>query len=276
VLVEVHYISLNFGDLAGSARQPAGFIPGWDAAGIVVSAAANGSGPPVGTRVSTVDLDQGGWAERRSVNVGNLAIVPDAVGLDVAASLPVAGVSALRALRHCGSLFGKRVLITGASGGVGRFAVQLAAQSGATVIASVGSPARGEGLRELGADEVVIGLEGVEAPIDIVIDNVGGPQLGEAFFLLGEGGIIQCVGNASRQETVLPRGGGGLRVRQRSIISFFAGDQMGADIAVLLELITKGRLKVEIGYSGPWQDIVRAKDALFARTVAGKAVLSLR
>ncbi|HET6259246.1 MAG TPA: hypothetical protein VFE39_11400 [Pseudonocardia sp.] len=73
-------------------------------------------------------------------------MVPDEVDLGAAAAVPVAGVTALRALRRLGFLTGRRVLITGASGGVGGYAVQLAASAGAHVIASVGSAARGEGL----------------------------------------------------------------------------------------------------------------------------------
>src|SRR4030088_2126409 len=69
VLVEVHAISLNFGELAYLAqqRQP-GEIPGWDAAGVVVQTAADGSGPAAGTRVTTFGW-QGGWAQRRAVDV---------------------------------------------------------------------------------------------------------------------------------------------------------------------------------------------------------------
>lgn len=83
------------------------------------------------------------------LRLGELAVLPDAVDTGTAAALPVAGVTALRALRGLGPLLGRRVLITGASGGVGRFAVQLAARAGAHVIAAVGSAARGAGLSAL-------------------------------------------------------------------------------------------------------------------------------
>ena len=159
--------------------------------------------------------------------------------LTSAACLPARASSAIRSLSHCGSLFGKRVLVTGElSGGVGRFAVQLAHQGGATVVASVGLTAHGAGLVELGADQVVIGLEGVSAPIDIVIDNVGGLNSGRP--LLARRGrdhpMRRCgVG----QPTEVPRGGG-LRVKQRSLVSFYAGGEMGPDIAVLLDLDLSG------------------------------------
>jgi NADPH:quinone reductase len=126
-LIEVRAIALNFGEVnfIDQMRKP-GEVPGWDAAGVVVKAAADGSGPPVDSRVVGFH-GAGGWAQRRAVPTGNLAVLPDSVEFGTAAALPVAGVTALQALRALGPVVGRRVLITGASGGVGRFAVQLAA-----------------------------------------------------------------------------------------------------------------------------------------------------
>ena len=97
VLVEVRHIALNYGDLNGAKNRPAGFVPGWDASGVVARAAASGDGPAAGTRVVTTMGSQGGWAERRAVDVSELAVVPDEIDLAEAATLPVAGVTALRA-----------------------------------------------------------------------------------------------------------------------------------------------------------------------------------
>ncbi|WP_234481307.1 alcohol dehydrogenase catalytic domain-containing protein [Streptomyces sp. MBT49] len=191
VLVAVSHASLNYGDLndARSGRVPEGAVLGSDAAGVVVQAAADGSGPAVGTRV--VALTSGAFAERVAIDVGALAEVPKALDLARAVALPVAAVAALRSLRAAGLGPDKTVLVTGASGGVGRFAVQLAARAGAHVIASVGSAARGKGLAEAGADDVLIGLEGLRRPVDVVIDSVGGPQLVAAWNLLSPGGSVQ-------------------------------------------------------------------------------------
>ena len=93
----------------------------------------------------------------------NLAELPDEVSFAQAATLPVAGVTALRALEICGFVLGKRVLVTGASGGVGRFAVQLASRAGARVTAVSRNAERARGLRELGAAEVVFDLSGERA-----------------------------------------------------------------------------------------------------------------
>src|SRR5262245_2478226 len=136
-LVEVHAIALNFGEVAFLAerRQP-GEVIGWESAGVVLEAAADGSGPPAGARVAGFG-PAGGWAERRAMSVDELAVVPDAIELGAAAAVPVAGMTALRALRALGPVTGRRILVTGASGGVGRMAVQLAARAGAHVIAAV-------------------------------------------------------------------------------------------------------------------------------------------
>jgi NADPH:quinone reductase-like Zn-dependent oxidoreductase len=270
-LVQVQHISLNFGDLNGARARPDGFIPGWDSSGVIVRPAAVEGSPPAGTRVVTTMLSQGGWAERRTVDFDEIAVVPDDIDLGEAASLPVAGVTALRALRRSGALLGRRVLITGASGGVGHFAVQLAALGGAHVIASVGSEARGEGLRELGATEVVVGLEGVERPIDVVLDNVGGPQLAAAWRLLGEGGVIQCIGTTSRQDAAFPS----LVGMYRRIEAFTKGPNSSADLAYLLRLMGEGKLRVEVGWRGPWSRFDEAAEALNGRRVKGKAVLDI-
>ena len=196
-VIQVRATALNFGEVhfIDRMRKP-GEVPGWDAAGVVVQAAADGSGPPVGSRVVGFH-GAGGWAQRRTVPTENLAILPDSVEFGPAAALPVAGVTALQALRRLGPVVGRRVLITGASGGVGRFAVQLAARAGAHVVAAVGSEARGAGLRDLGAAEVVVGLADITERVFGVLDNVGGQLLAEAFSLVGDGGSAQSIGMAS-------------------------------------------------------------------------------
>jgi NADPH2:quinone reductase len=199
--------------------------------------------------------------------------VPDGVDLAAASALPVAGVTALRALRRLGFVTGQRVLVTGASGGVGRFAVQLGAAAGAHVIASVGSAARGEGLAELGAAEVVVGLEGVEPGLHGVLDNVGGPQLAHAFALLAVGGSVQSIGATSGQPTVFePYATVG---ELRSVQSFMMGAELAGDLAVLVGMLAEGRLDPQIGRRGDWKDVASAVEALFARRIAGKAVLDV-
>jgi NADPH:quinone reductase len=273
VLIDVHHVSLNYGDLndARSGRVPVGAVLGSDAAGVVVQAAADG-GPRVGTRVAA--LASGAFAERAAVDVGAVAAVPPSVDLAEVATLPVAGLAALRALRAAGLVLDKRVLITGASGGVGRFAVQLAAHAGAHVIASVGSLARGEGLARAGAEEVVVGLDGVDQPVDVVLDNVGGPQLVEAWTLLAPGGNLQSIGWTSGEPAVFdPYSTVG---PPKTLSSFLNAGEAGPDLATLVKFVADGSLSVEIGWRGTWDRIAEAVRALSGRRVSGKAVLDVR
>ncbi|MER7832934.1 zinc-binding dehydrogenase [Streptomyces sp. NPDC095602] len=273
VLVDVSHASLNYGDLndARSGRVPVGAVLGSDAAGVVVRAAADGTGPAVGTEV--VALTTGAFAERVAIDVDALAEVPEGLDLARAAALPVAGVAALRSLRAAGLAPGKRVLVTGASGGVGRYAVQLAARAGAHVIASVGSAARGQGLAELGADEVLTGLDGLRAPVDVVVDSVGGPQLVEAWNLLAPGGSVQSVGWTSGEPAVFPPYA--TVGPAKSLSSFVIEGAAGADLAVLTGMAAEGALTVEIGWQGTWDRFDEAAEALRGRRVPGKAVLAV-
>jgi NADPH:quinone reductase-like Zn-dependent oxidoreductase len=239
---------------------------------VVVQAAAGGGGPTLGTRV--VALTSGAFAERIAVEVGALAKVPQSVDLAEAAALPVAGIAALQALRAGGLGQRKRVLITGASGGVGRFALQLAAHAGAYVIASVGSIDRGQDLTKHGADEVVVGLEGVHQPVDLVLDNVGGPQMVAAWELLAPGGSLQSIGWTSGEPAIFrPYSTVG---PPKSLTSFLIGGDRGVDLATLVQLVVDGSLSVEIGWRGPWEQVTQAAEALVGRRVTGKAVLDLR
>jgi hypothetical protein len=134
VLVQVEAFSINRGELGLFAGRPDGWRPGQDIAGRVLAPAADGSGPPSGARVVAM-VEFGGWAQRVAVPVERLTPLPDTVEAGQAAGFGIAGLTALRALRRGAGLLGAQVLITGASGGVGTFAVQLAAAGGAEVTA---------------------------------------------------------------------------------------------------------------------------------------------
>jgi NADPH2:quinone reductase len=273
VLVAVTHASLNRGDLndARSGRLAPGAVLGSDVAGTITRTPAGGSGPTVGTRV--VALTAGAFAERCAVDATALAPLPPTVDSAQAAALPVAGLAALQALRAAGLAPGKRVLVTGASGGVGHFAVQIAAHAGAHVVASVGSPGRGDDLTDAGANEIVIGLDRIDEPVDIVLDSVGGPTLTGAWDLLAPGGSLQSIGWSSGEPasfrpyaTVGPA---------KSLRSFLISAPVGDDLATLVSLTEAGDLTVDIGWQGSWNDIDQAADAMLGRTLRGKAVLEI-
>jgi NADPH2:quinone reductase len=197
-LIEVHAFSLNRGELSSFARNKEGWVPGQDVAGIVLRQAANGVGPSVGANVVAL-VDDFGWAQRAAVPSHRMAVLPGNVSFGQAATLPVAGLTALRTLRHGGALVGRRVLITGAAGGVGTLAVQMAAHSGAHVTAVVGGPARAAGLQGLGATEVVEGIDNVQGRFALILESGGGASLAAAIKLVEPNGIVVVYGNSSNQ-----------------------------------------------------------------------------
>lgn len=275
LLIDVKAISLNSGEVAtgDTAREP-GDVPGWDSAGVVVVPASDGSGPPVGARVTGADWSKA-WAEKRVLTSDNVAEIPESLDFETAAALTVAAVTALQSVRRLGPVVGRRVLITGASGGVGRLAVQLAAHAGAHVIASVGRPERGVGLAELGADEVVAGLKDV-APVEGVLEHVGGQVLADAFALLADGGQIISIGAASEQPTTIDFEAARMTMNHKRIETFMTSWPIGGDLRYVLALAKRRRLDAQIGLRGSWQDLDAAIDALLGRKVSGKVALTVQ
>ncbi|MFE9598209.1 zinc-binding dehydrogenase [Streptomyces hokutonensis] len=277
LLVEVRHTSLNSAELYFAQRGAPGDVIGFDSAGVVVRGAADGSGPAVGSRVVGFG-EGGGFGALRALDVADVAVVPDEVDLGEAATLPVAAGTALRALEQAGPLLGRRVLVTGASGGVGGFAVQLAALGGAYVIGVAGSEDGARWVGELGASEVVAGADEVKEPLDVVIDAVGGAQLVSAYGLLAPGGSLQSVGWAAGRDAVLPVGVTLGSSTPKAIVSVYNGGGLTdrqAQLRRLLALVGDGRLRVPVGWRGPWDRIAEAVAALSGRSLRGKAVLDV-
>ncbi|PJE94330.1 alcohol dehydrogenase [Streptomyces carminius] len=279
-LVRVTAVSLNHSDL-GYPGAPDGTVLGLDAAGVVERAAADGSGPAVGTPVVTLGFD-GAAAELRAVPTDWIGTVPAGADPGAVGTVPVAGASALRALRRLGPILGRRVLVTGATGGVGRYAVQLARLGGAHVVASTGDPERhGEGLRELGADEVVAGPSELGEPVAGVVDTVGGGQLVEAYAKLGEHGVLVSVGRVTGEGEHFPFAALSGHLpghHDRSVTSFFLGHCAGLapDLTWLAGRVAAGVLDAGIAWRGGWDEVETAVEALRERRLHGKAVLELK
>ena len=278
-IVEVHAVSLNRGECSALRDADEGWRPGWDLAGTVARAAADGTGPAEGMRV--VGWANGGaWAERVAVRTDHLAGVPDSMKFETAATLPVAGLTAVGVLSVTGTLLGRRVAITGASGGVGRFAVQLAQMAGAHVTAIVGRPERGERLRELGADEISVGLELEGKPFDLIAESVGGESLSAAVARVAPEGVIVSFGNSSGElasfdPRTFYRKGSPTMLGYLVTHELLEGRIGGSRLSALAELVAEGRLVSQIDLVVPWTDAASAIEALLERRVNGKAVLLL-
>lgn len=276
-LVEVKAISLNRGETRRLESMPKGSVTGWDLAGVVMAAATDGSGPSAGARVVGV-VGSGAWAERAAVATEYLAQLPDEVSFEQALTLSVAGLTALRSFEVAGFVLGKRVLVTGASGGVGRFAIQLAKLAGAHVTAVA---RRTEGLAELGADEVTEDLEPGGETFDLIIDGVGGPVLGVALQRVAAQGTVVSFASTVTDPVSYPTRelfarAPGARLYGLYIFAELAHTRSGAsDLARLAELVAAGRLDPQIDVVRSWHEAGEAIEALLGRRVAGKAVLTV-
>jgi NADPH:quinone reductase-like Zn-dependent oxidoreductase len=278
-IVQVRAISLNRGEVRRSTMAAAGWRPGWDLAGHVERAASDGSGPKVGARVVGF-LPEGAWAERVAVPTHSLAELPEKVTFSQAATFPVAGLTALHALTKNGQILGKRVLVTGATGGVGDFAVQLARLAGAHVTASARRADQAPALRQLGAHEVTIGDDIPPSPkYDLVIESVGGRTLGTALAALARGGVCVTLGvSASAEVTFDARAF--FAAGRTQLYGFYVFAELGHEPAAvglrrLADLVAAGQLAPHISVERPWTEIAQVAADLIARKYPGKAVLTV-
>jgi NADPH2:quinone reductase len=278
-VVRVRAISLNRGEVRRSGLAAAGWRPGWDLAGEVARAAADGSGPALGARVVGL-LPEGAWAERVAVPTHALAVLPEAVTFAQAATFPVAGLTALHALERGGPLLGRRVLVTGATGGVGDFAVQLARLGGAHVTASARRAEQAPALRALGAHDVIVGDEIPLTPkYDLIVDSVGGRTLGTALAALARGGVCVTLGVSASAEVTFDARAFFATGRTR-LYGFYLFSELGTEPASvglrqLAQLVAAGRLTPHVSLERPWTEIAAVAQDLMARRFPGKAVLTL-
>jgi NADPH:quinone reductase-like Zn-dependent oxidoreductase len=220
-------------------------------------------------------VEQAGWAELAAVPVGRLAPLPAGISIEQAAALPLAGLTALRTLRFAGDLLGRRVLVTGASGGVGRMQVQLAAAAGAEVTAVARSQHEKE-LLALGASAVAADSAAADGLYHLVADWVGGASLAAGLAKVVPGGTV-VLGSGSTEKTPLNIydffGHEGARIV--SYLSYAYPGPPGPDLTTLAGLVAAGRLDPGVNLTLSWTHLPEALTALSERRISGKAVLTV-
>lgn len=280
-MVEVRAFSLNRGEVTNAKTQEKQMRPGWDFSGIVIEQAKSGEGPRKGSRVVGL-LPSGSWAEKVAVSVNFIAEIPDTVSYAQAATLPVAGLSALYTLRKGGMLLGKRILITGSTGGVGLFAHQLASLSGAFNVGIARTEEKANMILEAGANKVIIGesiTESVEkyGPYHLIIDSLGGETLPSLLSQLMPGGVLVSVGYTASPIATFDLSKlayvGGVNLHR-----FYLGEEVNRfspkeDLKILGDLIANGQLKPLVAVEAPWETIGTIAQQLIDRKFSDKAVL---
>lgn len=244
-------------------------IPGWDVAGVVDQVGPDTPEFTPGDRVAAYARKQivsaGTFAEYVTVMADDVAAVPDAVTDDVAAALPLTGLTALRVLETLAVTKGDTLLIHAASGGVGYLAAQLAVTSGATVVGTA-SPANHDKLAALGVTPVAYG-EGLADRLsdatpdgfDAVADLVGG-VLDVSLGALREGGRLASIADPTVEE----HGGRWIWVRPD-----------GERLTQLLDEVAGGRLTVEIDRTFPLEQVAEAFTLSQEGSARGKLVITV-
>jgi NADPH:quinone reductase-like Zn-dependent oxidoreductase len=277
LLVKIHAAGVNpadvqfrRGDYQAFVPLPLPFIPGWDVAGSVVSGAGNfRTGDLV---FAMADMSRNGaYAEYIAVRTSDVARAPARLPLEHAAGVPLAALTAWKALFDIADLRnGQSVLVHAGAGGVGQFAIQLAKRAGARVIATASTPNH-ELLRRLGA-EVLIDYRTADfaaglKDIDVVLDTVGGQTRAKSWPVVRQGGILVAIAMPPPDAAAAERHG----VRT----AMLAVTPDGQRLAEIARLIDAGELQVTIDREFPLDQAAQAHRFIEQGHTRGKIILRL-
>ena len=294
VLVRVHATSVDRGTwhiMAGlpypirvagfGLRRPKYLNPGRSLAGTVEAVGNDVTGFKPGDEV--FGICDGSFAEYVSVRTDKLAPKPTNLSFDAAAAVPISGLAALQAVRdHGGVEAGQTVLIVGASGGVGSFAVQIAKAYGADVT-GVCSTAKVDMVRALGADHVIDysreDFADGQHRYDVILDIGGNRRLSHLRRALTPKGRLVIVGGETDGRWL----GGTDRQLRAQLLSLFVSQKLGtfissenaADLIALRDLIEAGKLMPAIDRTYPLSDVATAIRDLIDGHARGKIVITM-
>ncbi|MFE3635689.1 NADP-dependent oxidoreductase [Streptomyces sp. NPDC059168] len=280
VLVRVHAAAVTNGELAwdatwsdsfdGTGRDRTPVVPSHEVSGVVTELGPGVTGTAVGDEVYGLIpfTRDGAAAEYVTVPADVLAAKPSALDHPSAAAVPLAALTAWQALADHASLSaGESVLVHGGAGGVGSFAVQIAAALGARVTATASARDR-EFVAGLGADQVIdYAAERFEdhvADVDVVLDTVGGDTLARSWATLRRGGTLVSIVQPPDPDDAAARGARGV---------FFVVEPDRTGLAAVTGLIDDGRLTPVVDRVVPLSDTRAAYEALRSEHPRGKIVV---
>lgn len=293
-LIEVRSIGVNYADTMRRRNkylvpQELPFVPGSEVAGVVSEVGENVEGVSPGDRVMTL-LGTGGYAPYAVTAAKNLMPLPDALGFEEAAAVPLQGLTAYHILRTSGRLAeGESVLVHAAAGGVGTLAVQVAKLLGAgKVIATASTDEKLELARDLGADHLIDyadeswpervreATDGEGA--DVILEMVGGDFPQKNLSCLAPFGRMVVFGSASGDRgKIVPAS---LMNGNQTVVGFwlvpFLGrpDLLGSSLQEILGWVASGELRLIIGARYPLERAAEAHADLEGRLTTGKIVLA--
>ncbi|MDY7231727.1 quinone oxidoreductase family protein [Hyalangium rubrum] len=293
VLLQVHATGVNFADTERrrglyDTKVPLPRILGSEAAGIVTAVGAGVDPALVGRRVVTLTV--GSYAEVVKAQASGLVLLPESVSFEVAAAVPVQGLTAYHLLRTVGQVReGQSVLVHAAAGGVGVLAVQLAKAAGARVFGTVSSEAKARLIQELGVEEVIrYDREDVVAEVhkrtggrgvDLVLDAVGASTWAGSLQALALFGHLVSYGSASGPPP--PVDVEALFAKSLKVSAYWlhTPHPPGLHHRALEELVrevAEQRLRILIGLKLPLAEAAEAHRRLEGRETVGKVVLTVR
>lgn len=290
VLIRHQAIGLNFIDTYHRSglypmKMPA--VLGLEAAGVVEALGESVARFAVGDRVA-YNGTVGAYAQAAVVPADRAVKVPDGVSLETAAAVLLKGMTAEFLVRRCHPVEpGQTVLVHAAAGGVGSILVQWAKALGATVIATVGSPAKAALARDHGADHVILyGKEDVAARVleitggqgvAVVYDGVGKDTFEASLKSLARRGTLVTFGNASGPVppfAPLELGSKSLFLTRPRLFDYIVTTQeLDESAAALFAVLESGAVKIEIGQTFPLAEARAAQEALEGRRTTGATVL---
>jgi NADPH2:quinone reductase len=279
LLLDMEAASVNRGEIRNAGKQPPGTVIGWDVAGTVAGLGEGVTQFDVGERVVALTPSGGAFAEWVVVPAERTAPLPSACDFVTAATLPVAGVTAVGILRLARVHAGDRVLVTGAAGGVGLFTVQLALQAKATVTGQAGSEERAATVRAAGAEALIHPGDGspVDGEFDVVLDGIGGPMLGPLLDATVAGGRVVVYGNSADAESTFRVErfyNKGISILGFRIFASVPPTQGVKDLANLADQAASGALEVKVQATAPLADALGLIRDLYDRKVTGKVVIT--